>query len=187
MEFYNDLCQTCQSGGLDKCKTDFDKIQLDDITKNVVSCGCYKEKHKKHIKITYECEDYIAVVEEDVYEDALPDVKWKKAVKAYGEFNNVILTDSELKKLKERYPNEYIDTIESLSRYIEIEPKKTKRYKSHYAVICQWIIRERKEREKRSKEILDREKRRENKDKLKITPSYDLNTIKQSALNNTDI
>lgn len=78
MEMYNDLCQTCQCGGLDKCKTDFEKIQLDDITRNVVMCDSYKEKPKKHLKITYECEDRIAVVEQDVYEDALPDVKWKK-------------------------------------------------------------------------------------------------------------
>lgn len=186
MDFYNDLCQTCQSGGFKKCKTDFDKIQLD-IKGNVVSCDCYKEKPKKHLKITYEYEDRIAVVEQDVYEDALPDVKWKLAVKAYGEFNNVILTDVELNKLKERYPNEYIDTIESLSRYIENEPKKTKRYNSHYAVICNWIIRELKERKIRSKEVLDREKRRENKDKLKITPSYDLENIKKSAISNTEI
>lgn len=187
MEMYNDLCQTCQSGGLDKCKTDFEKIQLDDITRNVVCCDCYKEKPKKHLKITYECEDRIAVAELDVYEDALPNVKWKKAVEGLGEFENVFITKEELDKLKEKYPHKYLDAIEALSRYIEIEPKKAKRYKNHYAVICQWITREQKKKKEREEEAIAREKRKENKGKLQSSPSYNLDKIKQAAMSNTEI
>lgn len=56
--------------------------------------------------------------------------------KAYGEFNNVLLSDQELGKLKADYPDRCYDYIEKLSSYIERTGKK---YKSHYATIKAWI------------------------------------------------
>lgn len=187
MEMINDLCATCRSKGMDKCDTDFEKIQLDDITRNVVACDNYKEKPKHHLKITYECDDKIAVVEEDVYE--LPKVKWKKEKQGIGEFKNVFIAPEDLEKLKSKYPREYSDAIEALSRYIEIEPKKAKRYKNHYAVVCQWITRELKRKKAREKEIREREERRESarKGKLQSKPSYDLKKVMADAMDNTDI
>ena len=52
----------------------------------------------------------------------------------HGEYNNVLLTDEELEKLKAEYPD-YAERIERLSSYIESTGKS---YKSHYATIRNW-------------------------------------------------
>lgn len=52
----------------------------------------------------------------------------------YGEYNNVLLTDEELKKLKAEYPD-LDDRIERLSSYMASTGKS---YKSHYATIRNW-------------------------------------------------
>ena len=54
----------------------------------------------------------------------------------YGTFNNVSLTDGELAKLKDKYPDLYRQKIERLSGYIA---SKGKEYKNHYAVLLQWL------------------------------------------------
>ena len=51
---------------------------------------------------------------------------------ALGEFENVLITEEELEKLKERFPYDWEDKVERLSEYIQ---SKGKRYKSHYATI----------------------------------------------------
>ena len=52
----------------------------------------------------------------------------------YGEYNNVLLTDEELEKLKTEY-SDYEERIERLSSYVASTGKK---YKSHYATIRNW-------------------------------------------------
>jgi len=62
-------------------------------------------------------------------------VKKSKSVKhKYGEYNNVLLTDDELKKLKTEY-SDYEERIERLSSYVASTGKA---YKSHYATIRNW-------------------------------------------------
>ena len=62
-------------------------------------------------------------------------VKKSKSVKhKYGEYNNVLLTDEELQKLKTEY-SDYQDRIERLSSYVASTGKA---YKSHYATIRNW-------------------------------------------------
>ena len=69
--------------------------------------------------------------------------KPQKTVKhKYGEYNNVLLTDEELQKLKTEYCD-YKDRIERLSSYVASTGK---RYKSHYATIRNWA---RKDAEKK--------------------------------------
>ena len=59
----------------------------------------------------------------------------KKPVKhKYGEYQNVLLTDDELQKLKTEY-SDYQQRIENLSSYVASTGK---RYKSHYATIRTW-------------------------------------------------
>ena len=58
----------------------------------------------------------------------------KKEKNVYGEFKNVLLTDDELEKLKQRFPD-YELRIEKLSNYIA---SKGAKYKSHYATILSW-------------------------------------------------
>ena len=64
--------------------------------------------------------------------------KKKQAKHKYGEYNNVLLTDEELVKLKEKIPN-WQDFIERLSGYIASTGK---RYKSHYVTMLNWYRRD---------------------------------------------
>ena len=83
MEVYtNEICESCMNGSFDKCEADFTQITLDDVTRAVVDCEIYKRKAKHKLKITYECEGKIAVVEKVVYE--LPEVEWQQADKSAG-------------------------------------------------------------------------------------------------------
>ena len=58
----------------------------------------------------------------------------------YGEYQNVLLTDEELDKLKAEYPD-WEDRIERLSSYVASTGKK---YKSHYATIRNWARKDTK-------------------------------------------
>lgn len=78
--FTNDICQSCANGNFDMCKADWSQVTLDDLTRAVVDCEIYKAKPKHKLKITYECEGKIAVVEKVVYE--LPEVEWQQADKS---------------------------------------------------------------------------------------------------------
>jgi hypothetical protein len=60
--------------------------------------------------------------------------------KTYGEFQNVLLTDEEYQKLKDRLGADVSRYIEDLSRYLE--QHKRKHYDSHYATILAWQRRE---------------------------------------------
>lgn len=83
--FTNDICPSCRNEGFEKCKADFTQITLDDLTRAVVDCELYKAKPKHKLKITYECEGKIAVVEKVVYD--LPDVEWQQADKRAGDMS----------------------------------------------------------------------------------------------------
>lgn len=81
----NEICESCTNGSFDKCEADFTQITLDDVTRAVVDCEIYKAKPKHKLKITYECEGKIAVVEKVVYE--LPEVEWQQADKSAGDMS----------------------------------------------------------------------------------------------------
>lgn len=57
----------------------------------------------------------------------------------YGEYNNVLLTDAELEKLKAEFPTDWEARIENLSLGIE---SKGYKYKNHYATILSWARRD---------------------------------------------
>ena len=63
----------------------------------------------------------------------------------YGEFDNVLLTDTELDKLKARL-TDWAERIERLSQYLKNKPKK--HYESHYATILTWAAKDAKENER---------------------------------------
>lgn len=90
MEVYtNEICESCTNGSFDKCEADFTQITLDDVTRAVVDCEIYKAKPKHKLKITYECEGKIAVVEKEVYE--LPEVEWQQADKNAGNMSTDVI------------------------------------------------------------------------------------------------
>lgn len=81
-----------------------------------------------------------------------PTPKKSKPVKhKYGEYNNVLLTDDELEKLKNEYPD-YQERIERLSSYVASTGKS---YKSHYATIRNWA---RKDAEKPKVQVQSKNK-----------------------------
>lgn len=65
----------------------------------------------------------------------------------YGEYQNVLLSDQDLEKLKKEFPSDWQQRIENLSGYIA---QFGKTYKSHLATIRNWA---RKDREKAKSEL----------------------------------
>lgn len=63
----------------------------------------------------------------------------------YGEYKNVLLTDDELEKIKNEYPD-WERRIENLSNYIASTGKS---YKSHYATIRNWARRDQTQQQER--------------------------------------
>lgn len=59
----------------------------------------------------------------------------------YGQYENVLLTDDELRKLKEEFPLDWADRIESVSGYCESTGKS---YKNYLATIRNWARKEKK-------------------------------------------
>ena len=59
----------------------------------------------------------------------------------YGEYKNVLLSDSDLEKLKSEFPSDYEIRIENLSSYIASTGKT---YKNHLATIRNWARKENK-------------------------------------------
>lgn len=57
----------------------------------------------------------------------------------YGEYKNVLLSDSDLEKLKTEFPSDYDARIENLSSYIASTGKS---YKNHLATIRNWARKE---------------------------------------------
>lgn len=57
----------------------------------------------------------------------------------YGEYQNVILTDKELEKLKDEFPHDWQERIDRLSSYIAQSGKK---YQNHLATIRNWARRD---------------------------------------------
>ncbi len=52
-----------------------------------------------------------------------------------GEYKNVVLSESEMKKLQEEFPTDLSERIDRLSSYLATSGKK---YKSHFAIIRKW-------------------------------------------------
>ena len=112
---------------------------LNETVKNII-----KEYEEKNGSLSYSNENdndndndnevsYHDTYNESLHVSSKP--KPKKPVKhKYGEYANVLLTDSELEKLKAEY-SDYEERIERLSSYVASTGKS---YKSHYATIRNW-------------------------------------------------
>ena len=61
----------------------------------------------------------------------------------YGEYSNVLLSDSDMEKLKEEFPTDWEERIERLSSYMASSGKS---YKNHLATIRNWARREKEEK-----------------------------------------
>lgn len=65
----------------------------------------------------------------------------------YGEYSNVLLSDTDLEKLKAEFPTDWEERIERLSAYMASTGKG---YKSHLATIRNWARRDSIARSKRA-------------------------------------
>jgi predicted phage replisome organizer len=71
------------------------------------------------------------------------DINNKKPVRhKYGEYKNVLFTDTDFEKLKTEFPNDWEERVENLSEYIA---KTGRAYKNHLAVIRSWAKKEQKQ------------------------------------------
>ena len=83
-------------------------------------------------QVTNEYAEQVEIKNKDLQEEKK---KEQPSKCAYGEYNNVLLTDTELDRLKAAFPDTYDEWIERLSNYIASTGKV---YKSHYATIRNW-------------------------------------------------
>lgn len=85
-----------------------------------------------------QCDANASIEENSIIKNSIEDIKHSEKIikKNYGEFKNVLLTDDELSKLKDKFPaGDAEKKIENLSQYIASHGKK---YHSHYATILNW-------------------------------------------------
>lgn len=92
-------------------------------------------------KLDTECIQDVSKVDTEV-RDRLGKSKDKDR---YGEFQNVLLKKEEFEKLREKFPKDYKERIESLSEYMR---SKGKTYKDHYATILSWARKENRDKPK---------------------------------------
>lgn len=73
----------------------------------------------------------------DVTTPNKPDIEApkKETRHKFGEYKNVLLSDSDMEKLKEEFPTDWEERIENLSDYMESHGKT---YKNHLATIRNW-------------------------------------------------
>ena len=67
----------------------------------------------------------------------------------YGEYKNVLLSDVQLEKLKEKFPYDREKRIEAIDSWVQ---QKGKGYDDYYATICNWARRDKEKTEKTAKE-----------------------------------
>lgn len=137
-----------QSKGLIVFNTD-DEIELSDVHSMIGSETTAASRMRKHRasknklernNVTPQLHHSYTEIEKEIEKeiDKEIDIKPKKAKpikKSFGEFENVMLTEIEYNKLKERFPNDLNQRIDKLSGYVASTGKK---YKSHYATIITW-------------------------------------------------
>lgn len=79
----------------------------------------------------------VKVNKEEIYKEEIPSPtpSPKPTKHKYGMYENVLLSDAEMEKLKAEFPNDYQERIERLSEYIKYKGAK---YKDHLATIRAW-------------------------------------------------
>lgn len=93
----------------------------------------------------------VSIVEDNISASDEPEPPKKPTKHKYGEYNNVLLTDEELEKLKDEYID-WNERIERLSSYVASTGKK---YKSHYATIRNWARKDQTQKKEQTKGRLD--------------------------------
>ena len=118
---------------LDKPLLDAIQKVKNDAFRNYLG-NLYNNRHTVSIPYEYDIDTTVSVSVTDTVTVTDTEKPKKPTKHKYGEYNNVLLTDDELQKLKTEY-SDYQQRIESLSSYVASTGKA---YKSHYATIRNW-------------------------------------------------
>ncbi|MGN8780574.1 replisome organizer [Acidaminococcus fermentans] len=121
--------------------------------KEEVEVNNYGEWEKKSVSSVSnmypDCIQHVSIGKDRLGKDRLG--KDRKDIKPsrhrYGEYKNVLLTDTDVEKLKNEFPNDWDKRIERLSAYMASTGKS---YKNHLATIRNWA-RMQKERDEKSR------------------------------------
>ena len=118
----------------------------------------------------------------DSDEPEQPTPKKTKPVKhKYGEYNNVLLTDEEMEKLKTEYPD-IDERIERLSSYVASTGKS---YKSHYATIRNWARKDATAKPTRQEVVPSWLKNKKpGFNEFQMKQDYDVDELERELLNN---
>lgn len=91
-------------------------------------------------KSNWDNEPQLSTKEQSTNESNTKESSTKKEPRhKYGEYSNVLLSDTDLEKLKTEFPNEWRERIERLSAYMASTGKS---YKNHLATIRNWARRD---------------------------------------------
>ena len=136
-------------------------IYMSEVTKLIGSETEFAKKKREYRQKLLEqrqCEDNVRQeieLEKEIEKEIELDIDIDKEKKdkpskpprhKYGLYNNVLLSDDDMEKLKEEYPTDYQERIDRLSEYIE---SKGAKYKNHLATIRAW---DRRDKEKKKPE-----------------------------------
>ena len=83
----------------------------------------------------------------DIENNIKKEILEKEKRHKYGQYSNVLLTDTDYEKLKSEFPSDYSERIENLSCYMASTGKS---YKNHLATIRNWA---KKDKENRAKPV----------------------------------
>lgn len=108
------------------------KEDLNETVKKIIKE--YQNNNENQNEIQNDNDNDNDVSYDDTYHDSSKPIIAKPIKHKYGEYKNVLLTDEELDKLKNEFPD-YEQKVENLSSYIE---SKGAKYKSHLATIRNW-------------------------------------------------
>ena len=117
---------------------DKDKAKYEEVSKARAEAGSKggktkisKSKQKKQLQTkeskASNCDD-----NDNEYDN---DIKKENIKKKYGENGNVEFTDKKFEEVKEYFPNDYMERIQSLDDYIQSTGKK---YKDYFATLKTW-------------------------------------------------
>ena len=102
--------------------------------------------------------------------DSKPSGEHREPRHKYGEYANVLLSDSDLAKLKAEFPSDWKERIERLSGYME---SKGKTYKNHLATIRNWA-RQDKEKNASKTATQSKEQSQETKELIELMETFTL-------------
>lgn len=146
------ICESCNTSIQDEETGSFNNNEVVEMWDRIVAADNQNIKWFWDLKLldsvdvsqmSVRCQSDVSIGKDRLGKDK--DIKSK-----YGVFDNVMLKTQELEKLKERFPKDWEDRIDSLSEYMR---SKGKQYKDHYATILSWARKEERENKDKPKPV----------------------------------